>query len=64
MARLSPRRAVGDLFNPIVACAPERDLLPHSAPVHMGRLGVVDVTANADQSVWYWDGTYWFGGGD
>jgi hypothetical protein len=24
---------------------------------------VVDVTANADQSVWYWDGTYWFGGG-
>lgn len=19
------------------------------------------VTANADQSVWYWDGTYWFG---
>ena len=23
---------------------------------------VVDVTANADQSVWYWDGTYWFGG--
>jgi len=21
----------------------------------------VDVTANADQSVWYWDGTYWFG---
>ena len=24
---------------------------------------VVDVTANADQSIWYWDGTYWFGGG-
>ena len=23
---------------------------------------VVDVTANADQSIWYWDGTYWFGG--
>jgi hypothetical protein len=23
---------------------------------------VVDVTANADQSVWYWDGTYWYGG--
>ena len=22
---------------------------------------VVDVTANADQSVWYWDGWYWFG---
>lgn len=22
---------------------------------------VVDVTANADQSIWYWDGTYWFG---
>ena len=21
----------------------------------------VAVTANADQSVWYWDGTYWFG---
>ena len=21
----------------------------------------VIVTANADQSVWYWDGTYWFG---
>lgn len=21
----------------------------------------VVVTANADQSVWYWDGTYWFG---
>jgi hypothetical protein len=19
------------------------------------------VTANADQSIWYWDGTYWFG---
>ena len=25
---------------------------------------VVDVTANADQSIWYWDGTYWFDGGD
>jgi hypothetical protein len=25
---------------------------------------VVDVTANADQSIWFWDGTYWFGGGD
>jgi hypothetical protein len=25
---------------------------------------VVDVTANADASIWYWDGTYWFGGGD
>ena len=25
---------------------------------------VVAVTANADVSVWYWDGTYWFGGGD
>jgi len=25
---------------------------------------VVVVTANADQSIWYWDGTYWFGGGD
>ena len=24
---------------------------------------VVDVTANADASIWYWDGTYWFGGG-
>ena len=24
---------------------------------------VVDVTANADQSVWYWDGSYWFGSG-
>jgi len=23
---------------------------------------VVNVTANADQSIWYWDGTYWFGG--
>ena len=22
----------------------------------------VAVTASADQSVWYWDGTYWFGG--
>ena len=22
---------------------------------------VVDVTANADVSIWYWDGTYWFG---
>jgi hypothetical protein len=22
----------------------------------------VVVTANADQSVWYWDGSYWFGG--
>jgi hypothetical protein len=22
----------------------------------------VVVTASADQSVWYWDGTYWFGG--
>ncbi len=21
----------------------------------------VDVTANADQSVWFWDGSYWFG---
>ena len=21
----------------------------------------VDVTANGDQSVWYWDGAYWFG---
>jgi hypothetical protein len=25
---------------------------------------VVAVTANADVSVWYWDGTYWIGGGD
>jgi hypothetical protein len=25
---------------------------------------VVVVTANADVSVWYWDGTYWIGGGD
>jgi hypothetical protein len=25
---------------------------------------VVAVTANADVSIWYWDGTYWFGGGD
>jgi hypothetical protein len=24
---------------------------------------VVDVTANADASIWYWDGAYWFGGG-
>jgi hypothetical protein len=24
---------------------------------------VVDVTANADVSLWYWDGTYWFGAG-
>jgi hypothetical protein len=24
---------------------------------------VVVVTANADASVWYWDGQYWFGGG-
>jgi len=24
---------------------------------------VVDVTANADGSIWYWDGTYRFGGG-
>ena len=24
---------------------------------------VVDVTANADASIWYWDGTYRFGGG-
>ena len=24
---------------------------------------VVDVTANADVSIWYWDGRYWFGGG-
>jgi hypothetical protein len=23
---------------------------------------VVDVTASADESVWYWDGWYWFGG--
>jgi hypothetical protein len=22
----------------------------------------VVVTANTDQSIWYWDGTYWFGG--
>lgn len=22
----------------------------------------VVVTANADQSIWYWDGSYWFGG--
>lgn len=22
----------------------------------------VDVTANADASIWYWDGVYWFGG--
>lgn len=22
---------------------------------------VVDVTANADASIWYWDGAYWFG---
>lgn len=22
----------------------------------------VVVTASADQSIWYWDGTYWFGG--
>ena len=25
---------------------------------------VVAVTANSDASIWYWDGTYWFGGGD
>ena len=25
---------------------------------------VVDVTANGDASIWYWDGTYWFGGDD
>jgi hypothetical protein len=25
---------------------------------------VVVVTANADASIWYWDGTYWFGGRD
>jgi hypothetical protein len=25
---------------------------------------VVAVTANADVSIWYWDGTYWFGGRD
>lgn len=25
---------------------------------------VVDVTANADQSIWFWDGTYWFDGSD
>lgn len=24
---------------------------------------VVVVTANADASIWFWDGTYWFGGG-
>jgi hypothetical protein len=24
----------------------------------------VVVTANADQSIWYWTGTYWFGGRD
>jgi hypothetical protein len=24
----------------------------------------VVVTTNADQSVWYWDGSYWFGTGD
>jgi hypothetical protein len=24
---------------------------------------VVDVTANADVSIWYWDGSYWLGGG-
>ena len=24
----------------------------------------VRVTANANGSVWYWDGTYWFGGGN
>jgi hypothetical protein len=24
----------------------------------------VVVTASADQSVWYWDGSYWFGNGD
>ena len=33
--------------------------------VGTGRLTQFDlevvVTANADQSVWYWDGTYWFG---
>jgi hypothetical protein len=23
---------------------------------------VVVVTASADQSIWYWDGSYWFGG--
>jgi hypothetical protein len=23
---------------------------------------VVNVTANADASIWYWDGTYWLGG--
>ncbi len=25
---------------------------------------VVAVTANANVSIWYWDGTYWFGGRD
>jgi hypothetical protein len=25
---------------------------------------VVTVTANADASIWYWNGMYWFGGGD
>ena len=25
---------------------------------------VAVVTANADVSLWYWDGTYWFGGGE
>ena len=25
---------------------------------------VVAVRANEDASIWYWDGTYWFGGGD
>jgi hypothetical protein len=25
---------------------------------------VVDVTANADVSLWFWDGAYWFGGGN
>jgi hypothetical protein len=25
---------------------------------------VATVTTNADQSVWYWEGPYWFGGGD
>lgn len=24
----------------------------------------VVVTASADQSIWYWDGSYWFGNGD
>lgn len=23
---------------------------------------VVNVSTNADQSIWYWEGTYWFGG--